>query len=61
MHQILVDGGSYNIAYQFPKILISALVSIILIRIILETLVLTDRNLLEVKQKSTKSKLRKRD
>ena len=60
MHQILVDGGSYNIAYQFPKILISALVSIILIRIILETLVLTDRNLLEVKQQRTKSKAEKK-
>ena len=59
MHQILEDGGSYNISYQFPKILISALASIILLRIILETLVLTDRNLLQVKQQNTKSKAEK--
>ena len=36
MHQILIDEGSYNISYQFPKIIISCIVSIILLRIMLK-------------------------
>ena len=54
MHKILEDNGSYNISYQFPKILISSIASIVLMRIMLETLVLTERNVLEVKRQKTK-------
>ena len=60
LHQILEDKGSYNISYQFPKILISSLASIILLRIILEILVLTDRYLLQVKKQKTKEEAEKK-
>ena len=49
MHQIYEDEGSFNINYQLPKILCSAFISTLFLRIILETLVLTDRNILEIK------------
>ena len=54
MHKILEDNSSYNISYQFPKILISSIASIVLLRIMLETLILTERNVLEVKRQKTK-------
>ncbi len=53
MHQIYEDQGEYNFSYQFPKILISAISSSIILRIILITLVLTDKNILEIKQQIT--------
>ena len=56
MHQIYIDGGKYNISYQLPKILISAACSTVFLRLILETLILTDRNVLQVKHQMTKSK-----
>ena len=59
MHQIYEDNGSYNISFQFPKILISSIASIILMRIMLETLILTDRNILQVKQQKTKTEAEK--
>ena len=54
MHQIYEDEGSYNISFQFPKILISALASTMLLRIMLETLILTDQNILQVKKQPMK-------
>ena len=53
MHQIYEDEGSYNISYQLPKILISALVSTVFLRLMLEILILTDRNVLQVKRQET--------
>ena len=53
MHQIYKDEGKYNFSYQFPKILISAFSSTIILRIMLETLVLTDRSILQVKNQLT--------
>ena len=53
MHQIYEDEGSYNLSYQFPKILLSAVFSTVFLRIILETLILTDRNVLKVKYQET--------
>ena len=53
MHQIYEDQGEYNFSYQFPKILISAISSTIILRIILITLVLTDKNIVQVKSQST--------
>lgn len=56
MHKIYEDDGKYNISYQFPKILISSICSTIILRIMLITLVLTDKSVLEVKnQKNKKS------
>ena len=61
MHQIYEDEGSFNINYQLPKILCSAFISTLFLRIILETLVLTDRNILEIKNQEnyTNAKLMK--
>lgn len=56
MHQIYEDEGAYNISFQSPKILISALASTILLKIMLETLILTDRDVLKVKHQMTKQK-----
>ena len=50
MHQIYEDQGEYNFSYQSPKILISAISSTIILRIILITLVLTDKNIVQVKR-----------
>ena len=49
MHQIYEDGGKYNIIFQFPYIAYSAIISTVTLRIILATLVLTDKSILEVK------------
>ena len=49
MHQIYEDEGKYNFSYQLPKILISAVGSMVILRIILYGLVLTDKNVLQVK------------
>ena len=55
MHKIYEDDGKYNISYQFPKILISSICSTIILRIMLITLVLTDKSVLEVKNQKTKN------
>ena len=54
MHQIYEDEGKYNFSYQFPKILISTISSTIILRIILQTLVLTDKSILQVKYQPTR-------
>ena len=54
MHQIYEDKGKYNFEYQLPKILYSALFSSLILRIILQTLVLTDKDILQVKLQQTK-------
>ena len=53
MHQIYEDGGSFNFSYQFPYILISALASTLILRLILETLVLTERSIVKIKKQTT--------
>ena len=55
MHQIYEDKGKYNFSYQYPKILISSISSIAILRIILITLILTDKNILQVKNQPTKN------
>ena len=54
MHQIYEDGGKYNIIFQFPYIAYSAIISTVILRIILSTLVLTEKSILEVKNQKTK-------
>ena len=54
MHQIYEDKGKYNISYQLPKILISSISSIVILRIMLITLILTDKNILQVKNQPSK-------
>ena len=55
MHQIYEDGGKYNIIFQFPYITYSAIISTVVLRIMLATLVLTEKSILEVKNQKTKS------
>ena len=54
MHQIYEDKGKYNFEYQLPKILYSALFSSLILRIILQTLVVTDKDIIQVKLQQTK-------
>ena len=54
MHQIYEDEGKYNFSYQCGNILISAISSTIILRIMLEFLILTDKNIIQVKNQSTK-------
>ena len=55
MHKIYEDEGEFNFTYQLPKILYSAIISIMALRLILQTLVLTDKDVLEVKLQPTKA------
>ena len=50
MHQIFEDQGNYNIKYQFKFIFLSAVLSTALLRIMLYTLVLTDKSIFEIKR-----------
>ena len=54
MHQIYEDEGKFNFEYQYPKIILSAMISTFVLRIMLQVLVLTDKDILEVKRKETK-------
>ena len=56
MHQIYEDKGKYNFEYQFPYIIISSLISIAILRLMLQILVLTDKDVLEVKHQINKEK-----
>ena len=52
MHQIYEDHGEFNFSYQIPKIAISAFISTLVLRIMLHALILTDKNVVEVKKQS---------
>ena len=54
LHKIYEDEGKFNFGYQFPYIIISAIISTIVLRIMLQVLVLTDKDILEVKQQETR-------
>ena len=56
MHQIYEDKGKYNFGYQIPYIIFSAIISTVLLRLMLQFLVLTDKDVLEVKLQETKIK-----
>ena len=56
MHQIYEDKGKYNFGYQIPYIIFSAIISTVLLRLMLQFLVLTDKDILEVKLQETKNK-----
>ena len=49
MHQIYIDEGSFNFIYQIPQILYSSLISNV-IYIIIKTLSLSEKNVLEIKK-----------
>ena len=48
IHQIYEDGGAFNFLYQIPQIIYSSLISSIL-NMILKTLSLSERNILQIK------------
>ena len=54
MHQIYLDEGKFNFNYQIPKIIYSALISTFILRLMLHTLILTDKDILAVKLQKTK-------
>ena len=45
LHQIYEDEGKFNMAYQTPKIILSAIISTFILRLILQFLVLTDKDI----------------
>ena len=53
LHQIYEDEGKFNMAYQTPKIILSAIISTFILRLILQFLVLTDKDILTVKNQET--------
>ena len=55
LHQIYEDEGKFNITYQLPKIIFSALISTFVLRLILQFLVLTDKDILTVKNQLTQN------
>ena len=55
LHQIYIDQGEYNFEYQSKFILFSFIISTIILRLILQFLVLTDKDILEVKLQHTKN------
>jgi hypothetical protein len=52
MNQIYNDQGKDNISYRIPQILYSTIISTI-IKLILTTFSLTERNILEIKRQKT--------
>ena len=53
LHQIYEDEGKFNMAYQTPKIIFSAIISTFILRLILQFLVLTDKDIVTVKNQPT--------
>ena len=54
IHQIYKDEGKYNFGYQVSFIIYSAIISNVVLRLMLQFLVLTDKDILQVKLKKTK-------
>ena len=54
MHKLYVVQGKFDIIYHLPFIAYSAIISTIILRIILTTLVLTEKSILEVKNQMSK-------
>ena len=54
MHKIYEDEGSYNILYQISFIFYSSIICIVIIRVIMETLIITEKNILDVKKQKTR-------
>ena len=55
LHRIYEDKGEYNFIYQLPYIIYSAIVSTVTLRLMLQFLVLTDKDILQIKLQSTKN------
>ena len=55
LHQIYEDKGNYNFNYQLPYIIYSAVASTGTLRLMLQFLVLTDKDILQIKLRATKN------
>ena len=55
LHQIYEDEGKYNFKYQISFILFSAIISTVFLRLLLQFLVLTDKEVLKVKNQNNKA------
>ena len=58
LHQIYEDQGKYNFIYQIPYIIYSAIISTATLRLMLQFLVLTDKDILQVIFNIKKEKLK---
>ena len=54
LDQIFEGEGKYNFNYQLPKIISSAVISTAVLRLMLQFLVLTDKDILYVKNQLTR-------
>ena len=54
MHQILKDEGKFNFSFMLPDIIVTFISSHVFMRLMLETMILTDRDILKVKHCFTK-------
>ena len=54
MHQIYKDEGDFNFLFQLPRIIYSAIISTVILRLVLHFLLLTDKDVLEVKLQKNK-------
>ena len=54
MHKIYEDDGKYNILCMLPYTCYSAIIAIAILRIITETLIITEKHMLELKRQNTK-------
>ena len=55
MHQIYEDQGKFNFSFQLSQILYSAIISTAILRLILQVLVLTDKDIVKVKNQKNKA------
>ena len=49
LHQIYIDRGKFQIIYQIPQIFYSSIISTYLVRILVRTLALTNKDVLDIK------------
>ena len=54
LHKIYEDEGKFNFGYQLPYIIYSAIISTLVLRLMLQFLVLTDKDILQVKLEESK-------
>ena len=54
MHQIYEDKGKFNFEYQSLYILYSAIISTVVLRLMLQILILTDKDIIEIKNQNDK-------
>ena len=59
MHKIYIDEGAFNFIYQFPQIIYSSLISMIISNLI-KYLSLTEKNIITLKKEPKKEEIKKK-